>query len=1459
MSNPHDYIVGWICALHIEYVAARTFLDEKHARPQSVSTNDNNNYTLGKIGEHNTVIAVLPQGEYGIAPAASVARDMLHSFPNIRIGLMVGIGGGAPSPKHDIRLGDIVVGAPGNGKHGGVFNFDHGKVMQNQPFQESGFLNQPPTILRSAMQGIMAEHRTEGYELERLINDILDKKPRLRKEYGRPPRSTDRLYQSGVLHQPNNEANCDLCSNDPSSLKVRAERASDQDYSTVHYGLVASSDKLMKDAMIRDEFAERGVLCFETEAAGLVNHFPCLVIRGICDYADTHKNDDWQGYAAMAAAAYAKDLLSYIYPNQAEAEKKISEVLSDLQTEVTATSKKADKIIRHHETQQHKDVLEWLTPADYSLFQSDNIGRRQPGTGQWLLNSPQFCNWRDSPNQTLFCPGIPGAGKTILTSIVIHSLERLFVDHKKIGLAYVYCNFRRQEEQTAKELLACVLKQLLQSLPTLPESILSLHNTGSRPSLEDISSTLMFVAKSFSRVFIVIDALDECDSRVKVLKEIFDLQSKCQVNIFATSRPVPDVISLFANGVSLEIRATDDDVRMFVHGRMPELPEFFSKEGLEENITSQIVRSVQGMFLLAQLHLDSLRDKISVAAVNKALKQLPSGSDAYYQAYEIAMERVRKQPQDHKDLAVQVLSWITCAKRPLTVEDLRRALAVEVGTEELNMHALPDTSTMVQVCIGLVTIDESDGIIRLAHYTTQEYFEQTQATWFPEAESYITTACVAYLNLATFRSRHCESDGLYVYASKFWAFHARNAATICEGVIEFLESGPNVESSAQVSMIREFVWASGEHRYVDRRARGLHLAAYLGATAETRILLLTNDVELKEGYGRTAIFYAARTGQEAVMKLLLDSGAKADLQDMKGNTPLSFAATYGHEGCTKLLLAEGVKTDKMDQYRLTPLCYASQNGHNGVVRLLLEAGANVNWAGDGSYTPLWRAVSSGRITTVQLLLENGASTDPKVFGTTSTSLSIASRSGNQAMVKLLLEYGAQVDSSDDWGNTPLEVAAHYDHIHVLLLLLLHSNSIDLKGLRRQTTKTRVAEHGDPKCIKMLLKNSKKFCSKNSPGGARLACAVDRALKEVSDDLATSPEPDPGPPSQAPRLSFPAAPKGKFKWKSLLADTLTVQKELSSRKRLHEDDETAILVLKAQVYLLEVLCNIVDKILEGAAPLHHPRAEKWHDLAFSRPPNFNCDYLLTLAKSRLDKTGDHLWYLQCDGTDMGRHIKMMFATEISKKASEYQRAKQPDNHHTFDHAMLFVMLNDHLSSNPSEGKRLDKITYQILSDLSACHEMLVAVRSHRPQNAARRLDEVYITEDRKSWKMRRPFGIDHGRFRPIGVALVKDFYHDEQRAEAEILAAMQTTDRPQLVPSTFSHISEPMAMSVKTRQGREKVKTPAERTTTAGAIMEPRGEDAGEVNKDFVIPLMKEFLGVIHVMFPIKREAAKDVT
>lgn len=328
-GSRQDYTVGWICAVSCEYSAAQAFLDEEHGKAEYISPKDNNVYTLGKIGNHNVVIAALPQGEYGKAAAAGVARDMLRSFPTIRIGLMVGVGGGAPSEKHDIRLGDIVVSAPRNG-YGGLFQYDFGKTIQNEKFQTTGFLNQPPSLLRAAMADIEAQYERKGHRLEESINEAIKRWPRLQRKYKRPDQSSDRLYRSDVVHPSREKRSCDVvCGSEITKLISRPQRNDDDNDIMVHYGLIATADTLMKDALLRDVLSmEKDVLCFEMEAAGLMNHFPCLVIRGICDYSDSHKNKEWQGYAAMAAAAYAKDLLCRISPRRVEVEQKIADVLA---------------------------------------------------------------------------------------------------------------------------------------------------------------------------------------------------------------------------------------------------------------------------------------------------------------------------------------------------------------------------------------------------------------------------------------------------------------------------------------------------------------------------------------------------------------------------------------------------------------------------------------------------------------------------------------------------------------------------------------------------------------------------------------------------------------------------------------------------------------------------------------------------------------------------------------------------------------------------------------------------------------------------------------------------------------------------------------------------------------------------------------------------------------------------
>jgi hypothetical protein len=262
--------------------------------------------------------------------------------------------------------------------------------------------------------------------------------------------------------------------------------------------------------------------------------------------------------------------------------------------------------------QEHQAILDWLTPIDYASNQNDYLTRRQPGTGQWLLDSTEYQTWVPTSQQTLFCPGIPGAGKTILTSIVIDHLSTRFQNDADIGIAYVYFNYKQNvDKQNVDNLLSSLLKQLSQERPSLPDSVKALHdqhrNKRTRPSIDELSRALQSVAAMYSRVFIIVDALDECQAsdgcRARFLLEIFNLQAECGVNLFATSRFIPEITEKFDGSISLEIRACNEDIQRYLKDHMSQLPAVvLCSPDLQEEINTEIVKAVDGMYV-ASIHL----------------------------------------------------------------------------------------------------------------------------------------------------------------------------------------------------------------------------------------------------------------------------------------------------------------------------------------------------------------------------------------------------------------------------------------------------------------------------------------------------------------------------------------------------------------------------------------------------------------------------------------------------------------------------------------------------------------------------------------------------------------------------------------------------------------------------------------------------------------------------------------
>ncbi|KAJ9603384.1 hypothetical protein H2200_012162 [Cladophialophora chaetospira] len=1097
MSKSHDpqsYTVGWVCAITTEYVAAQAFLDDQHDGPEHVSVNDNNDYTLGRVGQHNVVIAVAPVGEYGTQSAATVARDMMHTFPNVRIGLMVGIAGGAPSPKHDIRLGDIVVSAPSDGK-GGVFQYDYGKAKQGQDFETTGYLNQPPPILRSAVNGLKAQYMAKGNQLEQAVDAALKRMPRLKKSFGRPVPSADKLYLAECVHPQNEESGCDeVCSKDPKVLIPRDPRTTDEDNPAVHYGLIGSANRVMKDALARDKLAAKGVLCFEMEAAGLMNHFPCLVIRGICDYSDSHKNKAWQGYAAMVAAAYAKNLLCRIRPNSVEAERKLIDVIAGVQEDVAQISKGMERIVRKDQSEERQTIINWITALDFTLQQRDYINQRQAGTGGWFLESNEFLCWLETPSQRLFCPGIPGAGKTVIASIVIDHLSNSFEKDPSVGVAYVFCDFRRQEEQSPQELFSSLLRQLVQAQPQIPNPIRQLYQTYcpkfQKLSSTEIITTLNIVAASYSKLFIVIDALDEFRTvrgcRTEFLSMLLDFQIKSGANLLVTSRFNDDIGSQFLGVPSLRIYATDQDVERYLDEEVRLMrPEILDDDSCNM-IKAEIARAASGMFLLAKLRMPMLADMPTKGHMKNALKELAAAGNQLSDLYEQALVRITAQGQEVRELAMHALSWIVHAKRPLSPEELRHALAVKLDTTELDTDYLPSTKLILSFCVGLITIDPESDIIRLVHYSTQEYLqlEETQNRWFPNAQTDITRTCVTYLSYDKFKAGFCPSDEeyaerlqenpLYLYASSNWGYHARYLPDRCEYTMRFLRKRAQVEASSQALLVARHASHYGHSQQAPKDISSLHLAAFFGIDRVALELLASgHEIDVRDSYKRTPLWWAAQNGQATMIKVLLDEGSALEAKDKSGKTPLSRAAESGHDEAIKLLIERGATVDSEDDRACTPLLLAARQGHEAAVMLLASHGAFLD-SSDSLYgrTPLWWAVQNMHEETAKLLAQLGA--DPMTrdkSGQTLLHWSIITK--RERVVQLIVNLQAHLSAGFFYDQSILWFATKEDNAAVLRLILDNEPfEADLSDDHRRTPLSHAASYGQTEIVRVLLGTGK---------------------------------------------------------------------------------------------------------------------------------------------------------------------------------------------------------------------------------------------------------------------------------------------------------------------------------------------------------------------------------------------------
>ncbi|KAL6827987.1 hypothetical protein V8C40DRAFT_286854 [Trichoderma camerunense] len=987
--------IGWICALPIEVAAAKEMLDENFGILDEQDSNDTNSYTLGRIGKHYVAIAGL--GQYGTTSATTVAINMTRTFSqSLRIGLMVGIAAGIPSLRHDIRLGDVIVSYP-DGTCGGVIQYDMGKMVKGK-LTQTGSLKSPPRSLLTALTNLQATALTDDPKYPIYIEKAISRNARTRRSFARPDVSTDRLFKVHHEH-PEAARTCEGCLKDWEEVRNPREEIDPQ----IHYGIIASGNMVIKHGETRERLRqETEALCFEMEAAGLMMDFPCIVVRGICDYADSHKNDAWQGYAALAAASYAKELLSYVPAGQVSQEKlviemyhQISNATEELQRGFQQTEARDREKTAKDEEKEKRECHQTFKTSTYEQYKNINPNRAE-GTCRWVLENSHYRHWRQSShNDLLWISADPGCGKSVLAkSLVDGDLDT----SDSVSICYFF--FKDNDDQNSFTTALCaILHQLFSMQPDL---------------IQQEADTLWRIFEAvisddaFSRTI--------CAKLIKLLTNFYtQRQSLARPNWIKFLEGFHSATESFPQ---IHIRGEEENEQ--INEEIDVVIKGLGAKTLQR-IAKQLLEMKHRTYLWLQLAMDDIRIMLrdSFRPEEEMIRLIPSSVDAAY-------EKILNRAPPARQLEVKmILQIIVGARRPLKIEEM--AVALGVGLEVTNSADLRSAATsgltvegfpekIRHLCGLFVFIDRSERIF-LIHQTAREFlinistnderipaapnlqFKEALAdrvrkwyhTTLNEANFLLFKICLAYLTAKEFHNGrwavyHKNKDG---YLGKV-TDRAQRRFSRCFFLDYSLDEWENHAVAS----------SSGPPKDL------LDLAIKLNITPILRDLWLMQ---------------AAKNGQKDITKMLLENGADVNIKDWNHRTPLWWAVREGRKEIAILLLDNGANIETVDDEGRTPLWAATERGKADMAKLLIESGADVE-VKDRKYkaSALWLAAHLGLVDMVKLLIKLGANIDAKdgIFGR--TPLSLAVLSNEEEMVKLLIESHANIESKDErYGFSPL--------------------------------------------------------------------------------------------------------------------------------------------------------------------------------------------------------------------------------------------------------------------------------------------------------------------------------------------------------------------------------------------------------------------------------------------------------
>ncbi|KAF3203387.1 hypothetical protein TWF679_010256 [Orbilia oligospora] len=971
-----DYTVGWICAIPLEMAAARAMLDNIHVELPN-QEDDRNAYTFGELSGHYVVIACLPFGTYGTTSAALVASQMRSSFPSVRFYLMVGIGGGVPSDAVDIRLGDIVVSRP-TGRYSGVLQYDFGKAVAGGRFERIGALDKPPLELLTAASKLQARQLVEGNSILDFLSDAIERYPQIQKTFTYPGQHQDLLFEAEYDHERG--GTCHSCSRE--WLVKREVRPTNDP--AIHYGLIASGNQVMKDGRTRDRLAkELDIYCFEMEAAGLMDGFRCLVIRGICDYSDSHKNKQWQGYAAATAAAYAKGLLD-IVPKIGKG--------------------------KHRDAEQMR--ISCLRSLSFQNIDARfyNIATAHQNTCNWLFETPQFRQWEDRTdietfNGVMWIKGKPGTGKSTLMK---HALEHCRTASKFKGhsiIAYFFNARGTNLEKTCLGMLRSLVCQLIEQDARvcsmfIPKYIRKeeIHGTTWQWHIDELK-VFMFQTMQHLKpkpIILFADALDECEEAevrevVSFLEKLsyFSVSAGVSLSVLLSSRHYPTIRMHKMLELVVENQAEHDhDISIYVRDKLT-VPKDADK------IEKELLRKAEGIFMWVVLVTEMLNqafDEGRITAVWKKLRDVPTDLDEVFQ---ILLEK----DNCHMNETLLMLQWVLFAETILDPKELY--YGVIAGTEPglLKQHnPLEVTDETIARFItscsrGLIEIRQSTETVQFIHETVNDFLlrnkrlQSLDPTLAPQlagsSHGRLAECCIAYLEMGDLvdlpvptstpaytdaGNRINEDYPLVHYAVRNIFGHADLACTGTETQQRLLRRLFKQPKVFQQLKDLHALQGGADYDGYGRDSTLLYIFSFVGYRELVKTLLRENwsDVNAKCGHFGNALQAALsipfRKGTRAdIVQMLLDAGADVNVIGLYGSvlhTAIYTSAIRLPFDCDTTVLvirklldagadvnARGGRYANALQAACAYTLYKHYQERDKIVRILLDAGANANAQG----------------------------------------------------------------------------------------------------------------------------------------------------------------------------------------------------------------------------------------------------------------------------------------------------------------------------------------------------------------------------------------------------------------------------------------------------------------------------------------------------------------------------------